>query len=162
MARPCGGAFVLGLPYLFNSTAYAAVTSIATIGLYIAYVVPTLLRLRQGENFRRGPWHLGRWSKPVGLIAVSWVVIITVLFMLPQQSPVTLETFNYAPLTVGVVLLFAGDLVAGLRPQVVPQPAAPAEQSVAELEGGASGFRLGLRAVRTPCSPFAEGVSFWR
>ncbi|WP_411133217.1 amino acid permease [Streptomyces sp. C10] len=103
-----GGAFVLGLPYLFNSTAYAAVTSIATIGLYIAYVVPTLLRLRQGENFRRGPWHLGRWSKPVGLIAVSWVVIITVLFMLPQLSPVTIETFNYAPLTVGVVLVFAG------------------------------------------------------
>lgn len=103
-----GGAFVLGLPYLFNTTAYAAVTSIATIGLYIAYVVPTLLRLRQGENFRRGPWHLGRWSKPVGLIAVSWVVIITVLFMLPQLSPVTIETFNYAPLTVGVVLVFAG------------------------------------------------------
>lgn len=103
-----GGAFVLGLPYLFNTTAYAAVTSIATIGLYIAYVVPTLLRLRQGENFRRGPWHLGRWSKPVGVIAVSWVAIITVLFMLPQLSPVTLETFNYAPLAVGVVLVFAG------------------------------------------------------
>ncbi|MFF7412858.1 amino acid permease [Streptomyces lydicus] len=103
-----GGAFLLGLPYLFNTTAYAAVTSIATIGLYIAYVVPTLLRLRQGENFKRGPWHLGRWSKPVGVIAVSWVVIITVLFMLPQLSPVTIETFNYAPVTVGVVLLFAG------------------------------------------------------
>lgn len=29
-----GGAFALGLPYLWNSTAYAAVTSIATIGLH--------------------------------------------------------------------------------------------------------------------------------
>ncbi|MGW9434399.1 amino acid permease, partial [Streptomyces decoyicus] len=35
-------------------------------------------------------------------------VIITVLFMLPQLSPVTIETFNYAPITVGVVLVFAG------------------------------------------------------
>jgi len=57
-----GFAFVLGLPYLKNYTAYAAVTSIAVIGLYIAYVLPTFLRLRQGETFPRGPWDLGRWS----------------------------------------------------------------------------------------------------
>ncbi len=35
-------------------------------------------------------------------------MVITVLFMLPQPSPVTIETFNYAPLAVGVVLAFAG------------------------------------------------------
>jgi amino acid transporter len=103
-----GGAFVLGLPYLFNSTAYAAVTSIATIGLYIAYIIPTFLRLRLGEDFQRGPWHLGRWSKPVGTLAIAWVAVITVLFMLPQSAPVTVDTFNYAPVAVGVVLAFAG------------------------------------------------------
>src|SRR5437868_7431095 len=80
------GAFILGLPYLWNSTAYAAVTSIAVIGLYIAYVAPTFLRLRQGHNFQRGPWHLGRWSYVVGWIAVVWVVIIFFLFMLPTVS----------------------------------------------------------------------------
>src|SRR5207302_1617071 len=42
------GAFILGLPYLFNATAYAAVTSIAVIGLYIAYIIPVLLRRLQG------------------------------------------------------------------------------------------------------------------
>ncbi|GHF41798.1 amino acid transporter [Streptomyces mashuensis] len=103
-----GGAFVLGLPYLWNTTAYAAVTSIATIGLYIAYVIPTFLRLRQGERFERGPWHLGAWSRIVGTIAVAWVVVITVLFMLPQTSPVTARTFNYAPIAVGVVIAFCG------------------------------------------------------
>ncbi|MEO6090572.1 MAG: amino acid permease [Umezawaea sp.] len=103
-----GGAFLLGLPYLWNPTAYAAVTSIAVIGLYIAYVLPTLLRLLQGDNFNRGPWHLGRWSKPIGVVAVIWVVFITVLFMLPQASPVTAKTFNYTPIAVLVVLGFAG------------------------------------------------------
>jgi amino acid permease (GABA permease) len=103
-----GGAFVLGLPYLWNSTAYAAVTSIAVIGLYIAYVLPTFLRLRQGDAFVRGPWHLGRWSKLVGTVAVVWVCFIAVLFMLPQSSPVTAETFNYTPIAVLVVLGFAG------------------------------------------------------
>ncbi|HEV7650581.1 MAG TPA: amino acid permease [Actinophytocola sp.] len=102
------GAFVLGLPYLWNNTAYAAVTSIAVIGLYIAYVLPTFLRLRQGDNFKRGPWHLGRWSTVVGTIAVIWVCFITILFMLPQISPVTTTTFNYTPVAVLVVLGFAG------------------------------------------------------
>ncbi|MFC7219616.1 amino acid permease [Streptomyces polyrhachis] len=102
------GALVLGLPYLINITAYAAVTSIAVIGLYISYVIPTFLRLRQGDRFERGPWHLGRWSRPIGAVAVVWVAVITVLFMLPQVSPVTAETFNYAPVAVAVVLGFAG------------------------------------------------------
>jgi amino acid permease (GABA permease) len=103
-----GGAFLLGLPYLGNATAYAAVTSIAVIGLYIAYVLPTFLRLRRGDDFERGPWHLGRWSRPVGIIAVSWVVVITILFMLPTVSPVTGASFNYTPIAVLAVLGFAG------------------------------------------------------
>jgi amino acid permease (GABA permease) len=103
------GALILGLPYLWNPEAYAAVTAIATIGLYIAYILPVILRLRQGENFKRGPWHLGGWSTLVGVIATIWVVFITILFMLPQAFPPDLtKNFNYAPVAVLVVLIFAG------------------------------------------------------
>ena len=102
-----GFAFVLGLPYLFNATAYAAVTSIAVIGLYIAYVLPTFLRLRQGASFQRGPWHLGRWSYVIGTIAVVWVIFISILFMLPQAGPITVGSFNYTVVAVLVVLGFA-------------------------------------------------------
>src|SRR5215831_17570420 len=103
-----GGALILGLPYLWNSTAYAAVTSIAVIGLYIAYVMPTFLRLRQGESFQRGPWNLGRWSYVVGWIAVTWVVFITILFMAPTTSPIGWGNFNYTVIAVVAVLGFAG------------------------------------------------------
>ncbi|GAA3198709.1 amino acid permease [Actinocorallia longicatena] len=99
-----GGAFVLTIPALWNLTAYYAVTSIAVIGLYVAYVIPTFLRIRQGEDFQPGPWSLGRWSRPVGILAVIWVGFIAILFMLPTASPVTKDTFNYAPLAVAVVL----------------------------------------------------------
>jgi amino acid permease (GABA permease) len=102
------GAFLLGLPSLWNATAYTAVTSIAVIGLYIAYVIPTFLRVRLGDSFVRGPWHLGRWSRPIGIAAVAWVAVITVLFMLPTANPVTATNFNYAPIAVLVVLGFAG------------------------------------------------------
>ncbi|GAA1539310.1 amino acid permease [Actinomadura kijaniata] len=103
-----GGAWLLALPAIWNKTAYLAVTSVAVVGLYIAYVIPTFLRLRQGDAFRRGPWHLGRWSRPVGIVAVAWVAFISVLFMLPPASPITRDTFNYSPVAVLVVLGGAG------------------------------------------------------
>ena len=103
-----GGAFVLGLPYLVNAAAFFAITSIAVIGLFIAYVLPVYLRLRLGDGFQAGPWSLGRWSRPIGIVAIGWVAFISVLFMLPTVSPVTRSTFNYTPLAVLAVLGFAG------------------------------------------------------
>ncbi|WP_083976592.1 amino acid permease [Kitasatospora azatica] len=103
-----GGAFLLGLPALWNSTAFAAVTSVSVIGLYLSYIIPVFLRLRQGEQFERGPWHLGRWSRPIGLIAVGWTALITVLFMLPTVSPITVVNFNYTCVAIAVVIGFAG------------------------------------------------------
>ncbi len=92
-------AFVLAIPTVFNFAAYVAITSIAVIGLYISYVLPIYLRL-QSRNFEHGPWHLGSWSRPVGIIAVIWVVFISILFMLPTITPITAVTFNYTPVVV--------------------------------------------------------------
>jgi amino acid transporter len=97
---------ILTSPALFNTTAYLAVTSIAVIGLYIAYVAPVFLR-RMHPDFQVGPWNLGRWSPLIGWTAVVWVVIICILFVLPPVSPVTVDTFNYAPIAVVAVVVFA-------------------------------------------------------
>ncbi len=97
---------ILTLPALFNTTAYLAVTSIAVIGLYIAYVAPVFLR-RRNREFTVGPWSLGRWSPVIGWIAVVWVIFICILFILPPVSPITVDSFNYAPIAVVVVLLFS-------------------------------------------------------
>ena len=99
-------AFILGVPYLWSPTAYAAITSIAVIGLYIAYIIPVYLRLKAGDQFKRGPWHLGRWSRSIGIINVIWVIFISLLFILPPVSPVTVNSFNYAPVAVLTVLAF--------------------------------------------------------
>ena len=141
-----GGALVLGLPYLWNGAAYGAVTSIAVIGLYIAYVIPTYLRLRQGESFQRGPWHLGSRTYLIGWTAVAWVVIITILFMLPQFSApgktswpgFSWKTFNYAPIAVLAVIGYAGiswlvsarKWFSGPRVQGTPEELAAIEQEL--------------------------------
>jgi amino acid transporter len=109
------GAWLVVAPayWLGSVTAYFAATAIAVIGLYIAYVMPTYLRLRAGEAFQPGPWNLGRWSKPIGWIAVVWVVFICIMLMMPQFSPgglglKALDALNYAPIAVLVVIGFAG------------------------------------------------------
>jgi amino acid permease (GABA permease) len=94
---------ILVLPSLWNTTAYLAATSIAVIGLYIAYVAPVFLR-RRDPDFVPGPWNLGRWSAVVGWIAIVWVIIICILFVLPTASPITATTFNYTILAVVVVV----------------------------------------------------------
>ena len=103
-------AFLAGVPSLreaggFPAT-FFAIVSIGVIGLYIAYVIPVFLRLRQGDDFQRGPWHLGRWSKLVGWIAVIWVGFISIYFLLPQFSPITWASANYAPVALAVLLIF--------------------------------------------------------
>ena len=102
------GAFILSVPYLWSYTAYAAVTSIAVIGLYVAYLIPVFLRRINGQAFKPGPWKLGKWGPVFGWVAIVWVVFICIVLLLPQYSPVTSTDFNYAPIAVAVVLGFAG------------------------------------------------------
>ncbi|RCH92951.1 hypothetical protein CU098_008192 [Rhizopus stolonifer] len=101
-------ASLLGLPSLGNSTAFSAITSVATIGLYISYGVPIFAKLVNRDSFVRGPLHLGRFSNVIGSIAVFWIALITILFVLPPNYPITAVNMNYACLAVGAVLLGAG------------------------------------------------------
>ncbi|HEY1523251.1 MAG TPA: amino acid permease [Solirubrobacteraceae bacterium] len=118
VAFVCVMALLVTLPAYFpNSAGYPvaffAVTSIAVIGLYIAYTIPIFLRWRMGDRFQPGSWTLGakyRWINP---IAVVWVGLCVIIFCLPtSQAGVFFKhgfswsSVNYAPLvTVGVMLL---------------------------------------------------------
>ncbi len=77
----CVAAAFLGAVY---SKAYSVVTSISTIGLYISYVIPVFLHLR-ARKLERGPWHLGRYSRAINIVAVLWVVFLSVILSLPDE-----------------------------------------------------------------------------
>jgi amino acid transporter len=75
--------------------AFFALTGICVVGLYISYIIPVYLRLRN-PDFQKGPWNLGRHSHTVGWIAVAWVVLVGVVFTFPVFYPWdTWETFNF-------------------------------------------------------------------
>jgi amino acid transporter len=116
----CLAALIVTLPALEgdeNAFPYAffAVVSITVIGLYIAYVLPVYLRWRMGDTFEPGPWTLGRkyrWINPAACLWVAFCVIVFILPFGPSGVPWRPEFdwkyVNYAPLTVGGVLLVVG------------------------------------------------------
>jgi amino acid transporter len=108
--------WALMLPTLANGAiGYLVGTSIAVIGLYIAYGVPIYLRWRAGDSFQPGAWTLGRHYRWINPIAVTWIVVIVILFLMPTvptgipwHDGFDWNVVNYAPITVGGVLLAVG------------------------------------------------------
>jgi len=109
----CFLAFLLAAPAWSGDAffVYAAVTSVATIGLYVAYILPVYLRLRAGDRFDPGPWSLGRWHKPINIIAIIWVAFICILFIMPVTDAgvwwgdsFDYKSANYAPIVFLIVL----------------------------------------------------------
>ena len=66
---------------------YAAVTSISVIGLYFSYIIPVYLAWRaraRGKDVPRGPWHLGRFGPAINLVAMLWVLFISIVLSIPD------------------------------------------------------------------------------
>lgn len=79
----CAIAAFLALVY---SGAYAVVTAISTIGLYISYILPVWLHWRSGSKLERGPWHLGNYSRALNVVAILWVIFLCVILCLADAK----------------------------------------------------------------------------
>ena len=113
----CVLAWALMIPTLANgAVGYAVGTSVAVIGLYIAFALPIILRIRAGRSFEPGAWSLGEHYRWISVIAVVWIAFMCVLFLLPISprgipgaADFSWDFVNYAPITVfGALALFGG------------------------------------------------------
>jgi len=75
------------------AAAYSVVTSISTITLYLAYIIPVFLnwrnrRRQQGEftSPKNAPWNLGRYGNLVNALAIGWTLLILVIFSIPPNE----------------------------------------------------------------------------
>jgi amino acid transporter len=100
---------VLLRPKSLNFTSlYPAVTGIGTIGLYLSYGIPVLLKLiatKQGrwQQYADAPWSLGKWSGIVNCIALAWIAFISVLFVLPPNQ---LTGYIFGALLIALIVLY--------------------------------------------------------
>ena len=165
-------AWALMLPTLVNGAiGYLVGTSIAVIGLYIAFALPIYLRIRAGDSFQHGAWSLGHHYKWISPVAVVWIALICVLFLMPV-SPNGIpgaEEFdwavvNYAPLTVGgALILFGGWYLLSARhwfngPVREAQHRGGAHLDRAPLRAVA-GDAAGASAPAAPCGWTTGGLS---
>ena len=65
--------------------AFYAVTSIAVIGLYLAFAIPIYLRWRMGDSFEAGAWTNGSKYKWMNPIAVAEIIIVSLFLMMPTM-----------------------------------------------------------------------------
>ncbi len=77
-------AFIVG-----TGTAIVIVTAISTIFLYAAYGICIFLGATTEEWRKERVWSLGRWSKPVAVVAVFWVVVLMILFSFPTSGNIS-------------------------------------------------------------------------
>jgi amino acid transporter len=155
----CVLAFVTPLPALWwGFVGYYASTAVAVIGLYIAFLLPIILRLRAGDRFERGAWHLGRHYKWIDWIAILWIVFICIVFLLPTfnggvpfKSNFDWLLFNYTPLPVfGTFLLFGGWYLLSARKWFKGPIRQGTEEELAAIERG---FGEGEAPAPAPATP---------
>ncbi|KAJ7493354.1 amino acid transporter [Mycena galericulata] len=92
----------------FSTAALTSLAGASVIGLYTSYSAPIFLRITSGRNkLEPGPFNLGRWSTPVGAVAVAWVTFVTIMLLFPPGQRTTPGTMNYAALIVGAIFIFA-------------------------------------------------------
>ncbi|MCJ1316815.1 hypothetical protein MMC15_002136 [Xylographa vitiligo] len=101
---------LLGLLMFASPVAIGAVFSIGAIAQYVAFTLPIALKLFVvGDKFRPGPWHLGRFSKPVGIVACGYVCLMVPVLCFPAVKGADLNTLNmnYTCLIYGGVMSLA-------------------------------------------------------
>lgn len=78
----------------------------------VSYAIPILLRviapLTSTTTPRfEGPWNLGRWSLPINIMALVYLLFTSITFNFPTLKPVDSENMNYTSAAVGVVMVVA-------------------------------------------------------
>jgi amino acid transporter len=75
------------------AAAFSVVTSISTVTLYLAYVIPVYLNWRNRRRSRgefaspvTAPWNLGRWAPFINVIAILWTAFIAIVFSIPPNE----------------------------------------------------------------------------
>ena len=86
------GAFILTVVAFLRGggTAIVIVTAISTIFLYAAYGITIYLGLTTKEWISHRVWSLGRWSRPIAMIALFWVIVLMILFSFPTSGNISI------------------------------------------------------------------------
>lgn len=81
---------VASLATMAWSGAVPVVTSLSTVALYLAYIIPVILGLRargQTPSWRaEASWNIGGWGRLINIVAISYTLLISCVLMMPPNQ----------------------------------------------------------------------------
>ncbi|KAG2360781.1 amino acid transporter [Suillus spraguei] len=91
----------IGLLAFASTQAIDAMFTLVVASSYVSYITPIVTRFAFKNNFRSGPFNLGKFSFPVAATAVSWMVFMIVVFFFPTTPQTTAPEMNYTAVVLG-------------------------------------------------------------
>ncbi|KAH6638073.1 amino acid permease-domain-containing protein [Boeremia exigua] len=88
--------------------AVGALFSIGAISAFVAFTIPIFIRVFfVGNRFRPGPWNLGRYSIPTGVVASAFVALMVPILCFPSVTGADLhaDEMNWTCVVYGVPML---------------------------------------------------------
>ena len=125
----CGSLNLIGIG---STETIIAIFNLCAPCLDLSYIAVLFAHLVYSEEvqFVEGPFTLGRFRKPMNILAIGWVLFISVVLFFPTTKPVTATNMNYAIVVAGFVGLFSlGWWWAGARKKYI----GPRTQDIMEL-----------------------------
>ncbi|KAJ9669246.1 GABA/polyamine transporter [Coniosporium apollinis] len=90
--------------------AIGALFSVGAIAAFVAFTIPIFIRVCfVRDRFRPGPWNLGRFSIPIGIVASAFVALMVPIMCFPWTTVpegLTVEDMNWTALVYGGAMLF--------------------------------------------------------
>jgi amino acid transporter len=79
---------LLSIAFTVYTPVYTTIAAVCTIFLYLSYVIPTALGcFAWGRTWTaRGPWSLGRWYRPMAVVAVLFCGLLVVVGVQPPND----------------------------------------------------------------------------
>ncbi|KAJ9493653.1 hypothetical protein H2202_010858 [Exophiala xenobiotica] len=101
--------YLIGIIYIFNSTAFYGIMAGQVVAMIISYMLPIALHLfiaRRKKNIVYGPWTLGRLGWVTDAVSVTFTTVVAIFQLFPVYRPVTAANMNYSIVLNGAVLMF--------------------------------------------------------
>lgn len=117
-----------------SAVAFTSLVSAAAVPTITAYALISFGRFFiTPHNFTHARWSLGKWSRPMALVALVWNLYLAAILFSPIEFPVSGSTFNYSCVIFGAITIF-GFLTYWFTPEENWLPAARLGK-VRRLEG---------------------------
>lgn len=124
---------ILAVLLTMYSAVYSVIVAVSTTALYLAYGIPIYLNLRnklqnKGEYAtpETAPWSLRNFGNIINVVAIAWIVFITILFSIPPN-----ELAGWSIIILGVFMVVYWQLDAKKR---FTGPKKTAEEELRRIE----------------------------